>query len=427
MKISKTVSGFSRFIFNLYLKIYSLNYALLKIFKKEKNIQDVLKFLKRSILFSKVTNLNKYIKLNGKTKIDIYLPGIGTKAYKRAMDKLLTTKKRMPCSSALISITSACKNNCDFCYQKMDVGTDTPLETLLNSVVYLIDHGVTFFSIQGGDPFLKFNSLKKVVQTIGDNGEICINSTGDGITLERLMELKKLGVSMIMFSLHSYIPEEFNSFLNNNKAWENLTYGIELCHQVGMGISFNMTLFKPDYYNGKFDRLMNQAKNFKASYIQLIKPKPSGEWINHELENFTPEDYEHIRSIVKKYNSSKEYRNYPSIWAQIINEHEDVFGCIAGGTERVYLNSKGDLQPCEFLNISMGNINTEDIDTIFKRLRDCFEDPCSNWLCETCNKSIHNELQKLKVKSLPLNKEISLKLLNSWDRGNKTKFYQEVK
>lgn len=426
MKISKTVYGLHRFIFDFYLKLYSLSYALLKVLKKEKTLNDVAKFLKRSILFSKVTSLNKYIDLNNKTKIDIYLPGLGTKAYKRSMDKLLTTKSRMPCSSALISITSACRNNCDFCYQKLDKGSDTPLETLLESVNFLVNHGVTFFSIQGGDPFLKYDRLKKVVEAIGDKGEICINSTGDGITQENLAELKRMGVSMVMFSLHSYEPEEFNSFLNNKKAWRNLIQGIEACQKVGVGISFNMTVFKPDFYNGKFEKLLDKAKEFKASYIQLIKPKPSGDWINYELEEFTSKDYEYIKSIVKKYNHQKKFRQYPSIWAQIINEHKDIFGCIAGGTERVYLNSKGDLQPCEFLNISLGNINKEDISTIFNRLRDSFREPCSNWLCETCNTSIYNEMEKLKVKSLPLDKEVSLKLLRNWDKGEKTKFYREI-
>ena len=50
--------------------------------------------------------------------------------------------------------------------------------------------GVAFFNIEGGDPFLVYDRLKVICEAIDDRSEIWINSTGDGITLERMEELK---------------------------------------------------------------------------------------------------------------------------------------------------------------------------------------------------------------------------------------------
>jgi len=49
-----------------------------------------------------------------------------------------------------------------------------------------------------------------VCRSIDDRSEIWINSTGHGITVERLLELKEHNVNAIMFSLHHDNPDDFN-------------------------------------------------------------------------------------------------------------------------------------------------------------------------------------------------------------------------
>lgn len=301
------------------------------------------------------------------------------------------------------------------------------IDVLVNAVTSLKERGVSFFTVQGGDPFLRFDRLEKVTAAMGDGVEIWVNSTGDGVTRDRLEILKKQGVSIIVFSLHSPDPEEFNAILQNPLAWDNLVKGVELSHEAGLGVAFNMTLFKPDFYNGQFQRLMQKAREFDACYIQLIKPKPSGAWLEEEMDVFSKEDYLHIKNLVHTYNHHRRYRDYPSVWAQIINEDKEVFGCVAGGTERVYINSRGDLQPCEFINISMGNLEEEEFDTVYERTLEAFHTPCSDWLCETCAESVHREFTEGKHPTLPLPCDTSLKLLKKWDRGPETPFYRRIK
>jgi len=114
------------------------------------------------------------------------------------------------------------------------------------------------------------------------------------------------------------------------------------------------------------------GKKLKGFLIQFIVPKPSGGWLGKFEQAFTENDLNIIRKKVNLYNNDKNYKDYPAILSQAVEEDENHFGCTAGGVDRFYINAKGDVQPCEFLNISFGNIQDENFLKIYERMRNVF-------------------------------------------------------
>jgi len=229
-----------------------------------------------------------------------------------------------------------------------------------------------------------------------------------------------------MFSLHSKTQEELNQFMGNDNAWENMANGIHLCHEVGIPVTFNTCLLKNDFYNGSFEEIMDVSKNFNGSILQLIKPKPAGGWLKTNIEEFSKEDEEYILGKVDKYNLEKEYKEYPFISPMIREESDSMFGCTAGGTDRFYINAKGDLQPCEFLNISFGNIQDNDFDEIYNKMREVFKEPSSCILCEKYARKIYELKKKNKLLTLPLTPEVSEEIYSNWERKGKVEFYEKL-
>lgn len=417
--------GFYKFLFIQRVKIHVAFYFF-QIFLQNKRLRDLIFTLRRLNYFIGKLTHNKFAQIGENIRFDMYIPGYPSKAFFTACQKFSVFHEKLPCTVALISVTSACTYHCAHCYQRFDIGKDVELNRLLSAVKYLQDHGIAFFNIEGGEPFLTFDRLLALCRQIDDRSEIWINSTGNGITRDRLLELKKTSLTVIMFSLHSPDKERINEFMGDQNAWLNMIKAIEICHELKIPVAFNSCLPLEDFKNGNFERLMQLAKDLGGFLIQIIKPKPSGGWLESGVEEYTAEDFNLIKKKVNRYNLSKEYVDFPAISAQIIEEDPDMFGCTAGGTDRLYINAKGDVQPCEFLNASFGNITEEDFDAIYKRMRKVFAIPQSCITCEKYTRDIYRLYHDNCLNKLPLTKELSQIIFDQLKRDQPTRLYEKI-
>lgn len=428
MNSPKTYIGLSKALVDIRIKLSVFWYFFKKFISGKISFSDFIRILKRLLFFLSKMNENKYVQLADTIKINLYVPSFPSKAFYQSCEKMAVLDKKMPSVSALISVTSACRYNCSHCYQRLDKGQDVNIDVLIKVCKNLQDKGVAFFNIEGGEPFLVFDKLYKLCSEIDERSEIIINTTGDAVTEERVQKLFALGnVKALMFSLHSSVPEELNKFTENENAWQNMVKAIEICHKIGMPVVFNSCLQNTSYHDGSFEKIMDVAKDFGSALIQLIKPKPAGAWLEGGATVFDENDNETLKEKVLKYNLKKEYKHYPFVYSQQLEEDTSMFGCTAGGTDRFYINAKGDLQPCEFLNISFGNIYTDNFDEIYNNMRKTFETPGDCWICEKYALEISNACKENNISILPLNKELSEKLISKWDRGVEADFYEKIK
>lgn len=422
----KNITGFEKHLFNLKIRLKVFGHFIPEIRPGKLSLKNYFLFLSRLSFFLSKLQHNKFVRIGRYTRVDLYIPGATSEAFYTACRKFMVFGEKLPAITVLLSVTSACRFRCEHCYQRKDLGQDVDIEKMVTVVKRLQDLGIAFFNIEGGEPFLAYERLKRVCQAIDQRSEIWVNSTGDSMTLARLKELKKLNLTAVMFSLHSPFPEELNRFMRSDRAWETMIRGVGLCHEADLPVAFNICLLKKDFENGVFEKLMDTAKKLGAAIVQLIKPKPAGGWLESGIDQFDLEDLERIKGLVNTYNLNKAYRAYPSISAQIIEEDSRMFGCTAGGTDRFYINAKGDVQPCEFLNLSFGNIGVDDFDHIYQAMRKEFEIPGEDWLCEKYHQQILKIFNEEQLKTLPLNQRLSRKVYQKWDRGKPTALYQKI-
>ena len=91
-----------------------------------------------------------------------------------------------------------------------------------------------------------------------------------------------------------------------------------------------------------------------------------------------------------------------------------------------FISMQGDVQPCEFLNISFGNIAEDTFSAIYKNMRSYFEKPKDCWLCEKYSSEVLAIYKENHLESLPLPPDLSSLVYNNWDRGKETDLYMHI-
>ena len=423
---TRNIIGFEKLLVNQWIKLVTLGYFTRELMKGKIEKRKFFRILQRLLYFLSKMKHNKYVKIGNRIKINLYIPAFPSPAFFNACQKVVVFDEKMPDATVLISVTKACRYHCPHCYQKHDRGKDIDLDVLISIVKKIQDKGVAFFNIEGGEPFLVFDRLQKVCQAIDKRSEILINSTGDGMTYEKLQGIKSDNLLGIMFSLHTYIPGELNRFTGVDHAWATLEEGIELCHRVGIPVTFNTCLQRDAFYDGTFEKVMEKAREFGGVILQLIKPKPAGGWLEGGADKFSEEDMEWVIKKAFQYNLKRKYRNYTFISPMVYEESPWMFGCTSGATDRFYVNAKGDLQPCEFLNISFGNIARDDFDQIYNYMREVFRMPGDCLLCEKYASRVNELMKQHHLDRLPLSPELSKEIYQNWDRGKVPEFYRKM-
>ena len=364
-------------------------------------VQEYTCFLRRAAQLVWVFRHNRIVRIAEGYKLQLYLPAYPSPAFFRALEnKLLRTP---PASTSVVfSMTRACANACPHCYQKTERGADLNPAQLVRTFKDMLASGVTFFNIEGGEPFLRQDRLLALLDERTDTAEVWVNTSGTGVSRESLAMLKHKGMTGIMVSLHASDAAGHDAFTGVPGSFFLACRALEWARDLGLGTAVNSVLSELALRGNGLASLMNLAKTLRTEYVQLIHPKPCGGWM--EQTEGMQTDHALLRSIEEshiRYNSPA-MAGYPSLAAQVFEEREHGMGCTAGGVERFYVTATGEVQPCEFVQLSFGNVTNEDFAVIFTRMREAYPEPATGWLCTAQGQAIGAFIRKHGLASTPI-------------------------
>jgi MoaA/NifB/PqqE/SkfB family radical SAM enzyme len=264
------------------------------------------------------------------------------------------------------------------------------------------------------------------MESLDERCEIWVNTTGAHLKTGMMEELKGAGLFGIMVSVHSPDSAKHDAFTGVPGAFETACSVIKIARGLNVATALNTVLSEEELRQGHLSTLMDFASGLDCDFVQLIHPKPAGIWMGRKEGMQTDRVLiESVRREHLRYNSTR-MRDYPSLAAQVFEESEKVFGCTSGAVDRFYVNATGEIQPCEFVNLSFGNVNEEPFNVIYERMRSCFKVPCVDWLCCTQAESIVRLFTENGLKSTPLPWGITRQLVENWNRGEPTPIYRKL-
>ena len=425
---NRYLTGFPKFMFHQRLKSGIAIHYLIDVLKGKIGIGQYLRLLRNVLIFYNKVKHNKVVKTRGSYKFHIYFPSYPTPSFFKGMEKFLTEgiePEDVTPTSVLLSMTKACPYDCEHCYQKVDRHDDMPVDVMKDITRKIKDLGVSYFNIEGGEPLVRLDRLMDMLSVLDRTEEVWVNTTGFSLTEEKAQKMMDSGVFGVMVSIHHPDPTVHDRFVGYEGAFDIAVNALKIFKKAGLSTMINCTGNQGLVEGDGFDRIMDIAKENGCAMVQLIHEKPAGAWMG-KSDTMGGAYLKRLHDLHRKYNSDIEKRDHPPISSQAFESRVDEFGCTAGGIERFYVNANGDVQPCEFVNVSFGNVLEEDFNTIYRRMRERFNEPRTNWVCCTEQENITEVFRASDQKNTPLSKELSAPLIEKFDRGERTRIYERM-
>jgi MoaA/NifB/PqqE/SkfB family radical SAM enzyme len=215
--------------------------------------------------------------------------------------------------------------------------------------------GLSTIVITGGEP-LTFPDFDELVAAI-DPKKFWIVSDTNGWFLdeERARHIKSIGVDKIQLSLDGCDAATHDGFRRKSGSWERCLKAVAACKKTGLHVILSTVLWKGRAKSKEFREFLELAKQLQVgTYVSYAKPVGAYEGRYDQL--VTPEDTEYMQILEKEFD----------VFTHMTPSYGMDIGCIA--VKRILpITRYGDVMPCPYTHISLGNFFEEPLKDIVER------------------------------------------------------------
>jgi len=303
------------------------------------------------------------------------------------------------------NFTNRCNLRCKHCYQNAGPSLANELNTneALNVVKDLSESDVSSIAFSGGEPLLR-QDFFKVASYAKDCGMyVSVATNGTLITREVAKKLSKT-VHYVEISLDGASPEVHDNFRGVPGSWERSVAGIR--HLIDEGVTVGVATTATKSNINEIHKIIDLTEQLGADYFICFNFIPTGrgqEIIKSDLSPVEREELiislytrmvknmlmkkktqiystapqfarvgletqkklmNELRGISSDYSPVIPATHYANLPGLTFETAEFIGGCGAG---RVYaaLSPEGDVQPCVFMPIKLGNLRKQRFEHIW--------------------------------------------------------------
>ena len=215
--------------------------------------------------------------------------------------------------------------------------------------------GLAHLVITGGEP-LVFPDFDALVAAI-DPQKFYITSDTNGwlLNAERAKHLKSIGVDKIQLSLDSLTAPEHDDFRRKTDAHKKALRAIDAALNAGLNIIIQTVVTKQRVRSQEFIDYLEFGKR-KDIGIFVTYAKPVGAWEGNFEALVDRSDMDYIRALEKKFD----------VFTHLTPAYGLNLGCIAV-KRMVSITKYGDVMPCPYIHVSLGNFFKEPLKDIIER------------------------------------------------------------
>jgi len=313
-------------------------------------------------------------------------PKVVLRALRNHLHLLLTGEARL--RSVSLSVSYKCNLSCIHCSAAkfMDRGKqDMGVEDFKRLGNELAKNGAYIVQFTGGEPLLR-QDLEDLVGALDPSRfYISVNTNTTLVTPERLRSLKEAGVDNVAISIDVWDVQEHERFRKRKGIHHQSVKVLDMILEAGLSA---MVFAVVTHQNVRTQGFVDLCEYTKQKGVVLVAgwAVPCGNWNGNDEVLLSADDLEYLETIHEKYLHVR--TDFDA------NYHH--WGCPAV-KEKLYISSYGDVVPCDFLHVGLGNILRNSIAEIRQNALKVEWFREYNALCLACNDRDFQELHLSKM------------------------------
>ena len=286
--------------------------------------------------------------------------------------------------SVVLELTKKCNLNCDYCYMKdVEVSSEFTTEQWINIIDKLYDAGVSAVSFSGGEPLVLKDFIKIANHANNIGLSTSVASNGAIIDKEYAKKLFESGIKYVEISILSS-NESKNDLYRKKGSFKKSIDAVKNCKDAGLCVALSITM--TNLVKDEVEDFLKLGKSLRCdvctffNYIPMSNDEDPLILSNDEKEKILKE------IIINKEKYEKDFKEIVILQAPEISKLycnmygsdcelkqigftkftksefllDYVGGCFAGRFV-LAITTSGDILPCPFFRVKLGNILTDNL------------------------------------------------------------------
>lgn len=266
------------------------------------------------------------------------------------------------------TLSYQCNFTCSHCYSRDEVGEELPTEQVKQIVDVLAKHQVPFINFGGGEPLIRRDLLEVTSYATNQGLNVSMNSNGWLLDRQAAEQIKEAGFRSVGISIDSATGASHDDFRNRNGSFEKATGALDALHQAGVKSTMSSVISRINFRD--FRSLLDLAREHHVSQVYLHNFKCSGRGFkNREDLDLTPEEWKdfYVEALKVKEETKDLLISFDDpVIASLpgYNDNPLVKGSSCGKLS-LHLRPNGDITPCGFIPLVVGNILRDDFEDLW--------------------------------------------------------------
>lgn len=292
--------------------------------------------------------------------------------------------------------THKCNLKCKHCYSDSGVTGEKELNTkeAINVVDQLADCGVTALAFSGGEPLSRSDFFEVATHAVDRGLYVSVATNGTLLTKENVKRLKEAKINYVEVSIDGATAETHDAFRGVKGAFEKAVQGLENCVEADLCACIASTATKSNI--DEMPGIVDLAERIGAERFTYFNFIPTGRGKMHYDQDLSPEEREKLMLYLlnrmstgckttilttapqlarvalqcqgaqgrEEVTMSMAHMQTVRVSKKAVPLGDFIGGCGAG---RLYcsISPQGDVHPCVFFPVNVGNLKTENFGDIW--------------------------------------------------------------